>query len=130
MNCRYAISNEYGYSDLTFTGIIYGYSGSTAQEYAEKCGYNFESIGDAPETRFGDVNGDGIINPVDASKILVKFAELSAPDANQPSSNIIAKYDINGDSLITAVDASLLLAFCADLAKDADLTLEAFLERK
>lgn len=31
-------------SEKGFTGIIYGYRGSTAQEYAEKCGYQFREI--------------------------------------------------------------------------------------
>ena len=42
----YTISNIY--DDVTekcsFSGIIYGYTGSTAQDYAEKYGYNFVSL--------------------------------------------------------------------------------------
>jgi len=83
-----------------------------------------------PKEKRGDINGDGKINPVDASLILVKFAELSASDAETPSDAIIKKYDINEDGRITAVDASLILAYCADLAGDETLTLEAFLAEK
>lgn len=83
-----------------------------------------------PETKPGDINGDGIVNPVDASKILVKFAELSAPDAEAVTPETIAQYDINGDGVISAVDASLVLAYCAELAGDENLTLEAFLEKR
>ena len=83
-----------------------------------------------PEIRFGDINLDGKINPVDASLILIKFAELSAPEAEPPSDEIVMRYDINDDGLITAVDASLLLAYCADLAEDETLTLEDFLDHK
>lgn len=83
-----------------------------------------------PDVKHGDINEDGRINPVDASKILIKFAELSAPDAETPSAEVIAKYDINGDGRITAVDASLLLAYCANLAGDETLTLDAFLADK
>ena len=39
------ISNSNG----GFTGTIYGYNGSTAQEYAEKHGYKFKSISDNPD---------------------------------------------------------------------------------
>ena len=83
-----------------------------------------------PEAKHGDINGDGKINPVDASLILVKFAELSAPDAETPSDELIKRFDINGDGRITAVDASLLLAYCANLAGDETLTLDAFLADK
>ena len=80
-----------------------------------------------PAEKFGDINGDGIINPVDASLILVRFAELSAPDAEPASDEMIKKYDINGDGRITAVDASLILAYCANLAGDETLKLDSFL---
>lgn len=36
-----------------FTGNIFGYDGSTAQKYANKYGYQFESIGAAPEYTSG-----------------------------------------------------------------------------
>ena len=85
---------------------------------------------DVPADKHGDINGDGKINPVDASLILVKFAELSAPDSEEASEETVAKYDINGDGRITAVDASLVLAYCANLAGDETLTLDAFLAEK
>lgn len=34
----------------SFGGQIYGYSGSTAEKYARDCGYNFQSLGAAPNT--------------------------------------------------------------------------------
>ena len=51
-----------------FNGTIYGYENSTAQVYAEKCGYKFESLGIYPEnqTPTGDINGDGEFNVADA----------------------------------------------------------------
>ena len=80
-----------------------------------------------PSIRRGDINEDGKINPVDASLILVKFADLSGTDTGSPSDATIRKYDINEDGRITAVDASLLLAYCADLAEDPDIQLLDFL---
>lgn len=116
--------------DDVFTGTIRSYENSKAQAYAEEYGYKFEAIDEAPKNKHGDINGDGKINPVDASLILVKFAELSAPDAETPSEALIKEFDINGDGRITAVDASLILAYCANLAGDETLTLEAFLADK
>ncbi|MBR4626511.1 MAG: hypothetical protein IKO47_02180 [Ruminococcus sp.] len=86
-----------------------------------------EKIIPPPKPVPGDIDENGLINAIDASKILVKCAELSAPDAELPKDDVIAKFDINGDGLITAVDASFVLAYCADLANDPDLQIEDFI---
>ena len=77
----------------------------------------------------GDANGDGIINAVDASKILVLYANINSGDTELTEQDM-AVCDVNGDKMLNAVDASLVLAYYADLAKDPDLTLEAFLEER
>ena len=71
--------------NLYFDGIIYGYEGSTAQAYAEKYGYTFESLGEAPapETTYGDANENDTIEMADAVLIL---QSQSNPD----------KYGVNG----------------------------------
>ena len=78
------------------------------------------------DVQLGDVNGDGIINAVDASRILVLYAALTANEA-EITENDFAVCDINGDNIINAVDASLVLSFYANLAGDPELTLDAFL---
>ena len=80
------------------------------------------------ENKLGDVNHDGIINAVDASEILVLYAEMSS-FSEKSGLYYSEDYDINRDGLINAVDASLLLGYYADLAGSPDLTLEAFLEK-
>lgn len=76
------ICNDY----TDFSGTIYGYENSTAQEYAEKYNKTFVSIGSVgnpPETpvisdsKKGDINGDGIIDSTDASIILAYYSYLS-----------------------------------------------------
>ena len=81
---------------------------------------------DANTAKAGDINGDGRINPVDASKILMTFAELASGTV-EITPEMIAMYDIDGDGKITSVDASLVLAYCANLAEDETLTLEDFI---
>jgi len=61
---------------------IYGYANSTAQKYAEKYNHTFSVIGTAPEisvtdSKKGDINGDGLIDAVDATWILSYYAYLS-----------------------------------------------------
>lgn len=66
-----AITNEYSY----YTGVIYGEEGSTAQAYAESKGFTFQTIDLKPKE--GDINGDGMVNAVDASIISSYYAYLS-----------------------------------------------------
>jgi hypothetical protein len=77
----------------------------------------------------GDVNGDGMINAVDASRVLVMYAALNA-GAAEVSENDMAVCDINKDNMLNAVDASLILAYYANLNADPTLTLESFLADK
>ena len=119
--CNY-IDPDYQ-SRSIYNGVIRGYRGSTAEAYANKHNYAFEAIGEA-SSKPGDINGDGVISSVDASKVLIKFAELSSGAA----SGYVDKYDVDGNKVVNAVDASLLLAYCAELAITPTLTLEAFLK--
>lgn len=60
--------------EIVFEGTIYGYEGSTAQAYAEKFGYKFESLGEAPDDNGeytpGDANMDGVVDLADAVLIM------------------------------------------------------------
>ena len=83
----------------------------------------------AGEDTLGDVNGDNIINAVDASRVLVFYAALNAGEVEVTEKDITV-CDINKDKMINAVDASLILAFYANLNADPSLTLEVFLADK
>lgn len=66
-----------------FNGIICGYDGSTAEKYAEKYGYSFESLGEMPEGVRGDANADGSLTVADAvmlEKWLLGSGKLTAPE--------------------------------------------------
>lgn len=127
--------------------MIYGYDYSTAQIFAMDNGLEFVSLGEAPEETtttttettttqppaekpaLGDVNGDDIINAVDASRILVLYANINSGDVEVTEQDM-AVCDINKDGMLNAVDASLVLAYYADLALKPELTLETFLEER
>ncbi|MDE6834297.1 MAG: leucine-rich repeat domain-containing protein [Ruminococcus sp.] len=77
-----AITNEYS----SYSGVIYGEEGSTAQAYAEKNNYTFQSI--SSKARKGDMNSDGEINSVDSSIILGYYAYLSTKPEDEVAMDI------------------------------------------
>lgn len=95
------------YDDITtnyfYDGIIYGYDNSTAQVYAEKYGYTFKSLGEAPVTQIanGDANGDGEVSVRDASTIARFLAEKRAGE-------LPLSADFNGDGEVNVRDAAAI----------------------
>lgn len=84
-----------------FTGVICGYDGSTAEKYAEKYGYTFESLGAAPEGVRGDANADGELSVADIvmlEKWLLGSGKLTAAE----------NVDLCKDGTIDAYDMCLL----------------------
>ena len=61
----------------------------------------------------GDVNGDGLINAVDASSVLVYYASVSSGEEGGYSYEQEQAADVNDDGVINAVDASCILAYFA-----------------
>ena len=66
--------------------IIYGAEDSTAQAYAEKNNYTFQSISSKP--RKGDMNSDGLVDSVDGSVILGYYAYLSTKPEDEVAMDI------------------------------------------
>lgn len=77
-----AVSNSYG----VYSGVIYGLEGSTAQTYAEKNNYTFQTI-DLKDKK-GDINGDGLVDAVDASIILGYYSYLSTKQEDETTMTI------------------------------------------
>lgn len=73
-------------------GTVYGYENSTAQAYAKKYGYNFESLGETPEFMISDI--------VCLKKWLIGSEKLSEGKAE--------KYDLNDDGKLNVFDWILL----------------------
>ena len=98
-------------SDCSFDGTIYGYDNSTAQAYAEKCGYKFESLGEAPALAMGDVNGDKTVDSSDASIVLVDYSLTSTGKESILTDAQKAAADVDKDGKIDSSDASFILKF-------------------
>ncbi len=123
------VENKYENINFTYeTGLLRAYTINWDDETNSfKTTYDdyFSFIEKAPAAKTGDVNGDGLINAVDASKILVFFAQLQ-DGVTEATENDFAACDVNGDGVINAVDATLVLVYSTLLAEDPSLKLEDF----
>ena len=94
--------------------MIYGYENSTAQAYAEKYGYTFEALGDAPAvTTVGDLNADDKTNAEDSAMILTEAANIGAGQATFTEEQTKTA-DVNQDGSVNAVDAAVILTYAAE----------------
>jgi len=125
----FTICNSHENNIGVYNGIIKGYEGSVAQDYAENFGITFISMGEDPsnktEIQLGDVNGDNEINASDASDILAEYANISSGGTLSIDINIA---DVNNDGVLDASDASTILSYYAYKSSGGESTLEEFLK--
>ena len=80
--------------------IIYGYKGTTAEEYANEHELLFEAL-DKEIT--GDIDGDGTLSVADATAIQKHLASLDELTPEQ-----LALADFNGDGTLNVKDATAI----------------------
>ena len=121
---EYSIS----YDNLKFYGTDgTEYSGYTKKDFAPFLIVNAAS---SENKRYlGDVDGNGLLDAVDASKILANYAKYSTGTAT-PTEDDLAVCDVNKDGYIDAVDASKVLAFYAHISTGGKLSFEEFMKNK
>ena len=100
---------------------VYGYEGSTAQEYARKYGYRFISI------MLGDTDRDKTVNASDASLILADYASSATGEGHILTVGKCVAADVNSDNAVDSSDASVVLAYYAYTATGGSLSLEEFM---
>lgn len=85
---------------------IFATKGTAVHEYALSYGVDFIDLSDPP---LGDVNKDGIIDPVDATQVLVEYSYLSME--REPSFTQYQRIagDFNRDGVLDVVDATNIL---------------------
>ena len=112
------------YSEYYFNGTICGYDNSTAQAYAKKYGYKFESLGEAPTsvTEFakGDANGDNSIDMADVVIVMQAYLNPKKYGVNGTSPDRITSDgekagDVDGNKGLSANDALLIQKFALKL---------------
>lgn len=75
---------------MIYNGTIHGYDGSTAQAYAEKYGYTFESLGAAPEAPVSDWAEKSVISKDSKeAELVVRVGDIDACN----DENAVADHD-------------------------------------
>ncbi len=102
------------YEIIPTDAVIYGYSGSTAQTYADKYGYTFVALDDTPsETVYGDANCDGDVLVNDA---VLAMAYATNPEACTISEQGLLNADVyqSGDG-VAVTDAAAIQKYLTKL---------------
>ena len=92
-----SVSGEIRTKVCKFDGTVSGYTGSTAQEFAEKWGFKFVPL-DADNAEY-DINEDGVVNSadlIDMIKMMIGQSEVSA------------SADLNNDGKVNVSDFLML----------------------
>lgn len=88
---------------------IYGYGASSAQRYAEKYDKKFVALNQT--TKLGDVNGDGVVDGIDATLVLREYTLLLSGESGNFSSSQSTAANVNGDEKVDGIDATLILRY-------------------
>ncbi len=80
---------------------------STAGSFASECTFMtfFQK---------GDVNGDGLVDAVDATQVLIHYANLSTGGNGTIETDKLPVAEYNGDGLVDTVDAAAILIYYAE----------------
>lgn len=70
----------------------------------------------------GDVNEDGLIDSIDASKVLNTYAEMAAAKDYALSEKLLKLADVNMDGKLDAHDASMILKYYSEASVNPDFT--------
>jgi len=111
-NCEF-YHNKYTISTIFSRNMsVSGFEGSTAQEYAEKYGKKFVSLGDATELPKGDIDNSGKVSIVDVlitNQYLLGVHKLCYRQKQAA--------DVNGDKLVNDADTLHLLKSLVNLTE-------------
>lgn len=102
-----AVSPTYTLTDSDFNKYI---KCRVTQDYLKDCMIEVEVKTDIPVVRFGDVDMDGAVTPMDATKIRLYVAGL----ADLTQEKLLAA-DVDGDGYATIIDATSIQQYCAGL---------------
>ena len=102
----------YAFIDCADTLVIYGYTGSTAETYANENEITFVALDKEPEqeTDLGDVDGDGEVTVLDATSI-----QKYLTGKNQLLEEAMKAADTDKDGIVAVMDATKIQRFIAKI---------------
>lgn len=106
------------------TLYITGFSGTYAEQFANSQGIPFIPI--LPNS-LGDVDGDEVVNSVDASMILTIYAAFSTGSTVDLDVTQLQAADADRDNTINSVDASKVLSYYAFVSTGGTGTFEQYM---
>ncbi len=106
---------------LDSLSTIHGYSGSTAEAFAESAGLDFVSLNN------GDVNSDDAVDPVDATLVLQHYSLASMESDSGLSDTQLIAADVNTDNSIDPVDATWILRYYSYASMKGEGSIEDFI---
>ncbi|MBR6107708.1 MAG: leucine-rich repeat protein [Oscillospiraceae bacterium] len=128
-DCRiFSRANTFANDSKTYSGVIKGYDGSTAEAYAAQYGYQFESLGPAPLR--GDVSRNGEIGADDAQMTLKAYVNMLADKESGLTDIQLKVADVDGDGAVTATDAQMILKYYVNTLAGKEVTWEQLLPKK
>ena len=75
----------------------------------------------------GDANGDGAVNSLDASLVMLAYSVFSTGKESPLTAEQMDSADINSDGQVNSKDASIILSYYSYLSTGNDISVEDFL---
>ena len=123
----YDRANTFANDNETYSGVIKGYDGSTAEAYAAKYGYKFESLGAVPLK--GDIDGNGVIGANDAQTTLQAYVDILT--SKEPALTDMQKKaaDVDENGKIDGKDAQIILQYYVEGLAGNQISWEMLISR-
>ncbi len=83
----------------------------------------------ASDPLVGDVDGNGIVDTLDAAEVLVEAAALGSSDTSHFVPDQVTCADVNMDNLINAVDAALITSYSSYTGSGGTLDMLSYLNQ-
>ncbi|MDE7137642.1 MAG: WG repeat-containing protein [Ruminococcus sp.] len=80
------------------------------------------------ELESGDINGDNLIDAVDATAVSIEYANLATGGDSTLTDEQKKVADVNGDGLIDAVDSTYILRYYAKVSAGENIAFEEFVK--
>ena len=76
----------------------------------------------------GDINGDGLIDAVDATAVSIEYAHLATGGESTLTDEQKKVADVNGDGFVDAVDSTIISMYYAKVSAGENITFAEFVE--